>query len=525
MSILKKNALAVALVAGLGIAGAASAYTTWTEGNLAPEKVASSEAADDSVTMIEDVEIRIDPTDLVVGRTTGLQIRLNLFNGPSGSSATFDEDLSLRAAGSLDGADLPAGWEIAIGAGGDIGDNFVVFNVNPPNVNPVPGLEPGEIVNLQGLMLQSVEELLADDGVISGQTFFADPNTATELTDSRKNVLLLQSGNPILMGCDTTDGDVEKRIDVADTTDEGGFAAKTHFSPDGSLGGVVDPGDDVGTGFDDTEVFDFGNVTATVDAAFPGFNYMATDEFEMTVSGPTGSNFAAFDDIYLSTDNCETSAVSATSIVGNEATLEYTLADVGGGAAGYDISLCGIVDGVTVIDDVNPVSVRTEFSRPLTALTRTTSCNVLPLLYNGSVIEVYHINPAANPTAQTFLRVINRSTTGGLVTVDGIDDDAHGLDANGNTDGSNRVTFMLGAGESMQFNSDDLENGNAGKGLTGAWGDGHGKWRAIVTAEFAGARVQAMSRNTIDDTVTNLTDADGQGEQVLHGAFDNGGVL
>ena len=42
MSILKKNALAVALVAGLGIAGAAGAYTTWTAGNAVPERVASS---------------------------------------------------------------------------------------------------------------------------------------------------------------------------------------------------------------------------------------------------------------------------------------------------------------------------------------------------------------------------------------------------------------------------------------------------------------------------------------------------
>ena len=525
MSILKKNALAVALVAGLGIAGAAGAYTTWTAGNAVPEKVASSEAADDSVTMTEDVEIRIDPTDLVVGRTTGLQVRLNLFGGSSGSSATFDENLALRPAGSFDGDDLPANWIVTIGAGGNVGDNFVVFNVTPPDGND-EGLDPGEIIQVAGMTLQGVEELLAEGGVISGQTFFADPNTATELSGSRQNVLLLESGNPIVLACDASDGDTEKRIDVADTSDEGGYAAKTHFSPDGTLGGA-NGGDDLGTGFDDTEVFDFGNVSATRDAAFPGFAYEATDTFDMTVFGPAGSNFAAFDDIFLSNDNCETALISADDIDGNEATFSFTNAEAGGGVAGYDLSLCGIVDGVTVIDDVNPVRVETTFERPATDLTRTTTCSVLPLLYNGSVIEVYHINPAANPTAQTFLRIINRSGTGGQVTIDGIDDEGNGLDANGNPNGTNRVTFFLPAYESIQYNSDELENGAPDKKipLNGAWGNGVGKWRAIVTAEFAGARVQGLSRNTIDDTVTNLTDADGQGEQALHGAFDNGNVV
>lgn len=520
MSILKKNALAVALVAGLGIAGAAGAYTTWTAGNLAPEKVASSEAADDSVTMTEDVEIRVDPTDLIVGRTTGFQVRLNLFGGSSGSSSVFDAVLTPVA-----GDQLPVGWTVALAAGGQIGDNFAVINVEPPTSASIPGIVPGEIIQIPGTTLGSVEELLVDDGIISGQTFFADPVTATELAGSRKDVQLLQSGNPIILACDTSDGDVEKRIDVADTSDEGGYEAKTHFSPDGSLGGAVDPGDDLGTPYDDTTTFDFGNVSTTVDSAFPAFTYQGTDQFDMTVYGPAGSNFAAFDDIYLSNDNCATALESGT-ISGNEVTFDFTLADVGGGAAGYDLSLCGMVNGTTIIDDVNPVRVETTFTRPATDLTRTTTCSVLPLLYNGSVIEVYHINPAANPTAQTFLRIINRSGTSGTVTIDGIDDEGNGVDANGNPDGSNRVTFVLPAYESIQYNSDELENGAPTKKipLNGAWGNGVGKWRAIVTAEFAGARVQGLSRNTIDDTVTNLTDADGQGEQVHHSAYDNGAV-
>ncbi|MEO5961930.1 MAG: hypothetical protein ABIP87_00670, partial [Thermomonas sp.] len=139
-------------------------------------------------------------------------------------------------------------------------------------------------------------------------------------------------------------------------------------------------------------------------------------------------------------------------------------------------------------------------------------CNVAPIAYNGSVVEVYHINPAGNSTAQSFVRVINPSAVSGTVTLEGIDDAGNSA--------TSPIKFVLGARKSMQLNSEDLENGNAAKGLTGAWGDGAGKWRAIVTGEFGGMRVQGLNRNSNDGTVTNLTDADGHGEQRHDKSFD-----
>ncbi|MGI8561610.1 MAG: hypothetical protein ACR2J7_09305, partial [Luteimonas sp.] len=131
-------------------------------------------------------------------------------------------------------------------------------------------------------------------------------------------------------------------------------------------------------------------------------------------------------------------------------------------------------------------------------------CNVAPLAFNGSVVKVYHINPAGNTTAQSFLRTINPSTTAGRVTITGFDD-AGVL--------RGPVSFQLGARQSRQFNSDDLENGNVGKGLTGSLGKGAGKWRLEVTGEFDGMVVQGLNRNNNDGTVTNLTDADNSVEQ------------
>ena len=56
--------------------------------------------------------------------------------------------------------------------------------------------------------------------------------------------------------------------------------------------------------------------------------------------------------------------------------------------------------------------------------------------------------------------------------------------------------------------------------LAGAFGDGVGKWRFEVTGEFPGMRVSSLNRNYTDGTVTNLTDADGHGEQAAEAIFD-----
>lgn len=486
-------------------AGSAGAYTTWTAGDTAPERVTPADAADDSVSMTEAVEIRIDPEDFIIGRTTGFQVRFNLRGGPSGSEAVFDAVPVLVA-----GADLPAGWNVSLGAGGQVGDNFLVVNFNPPGATPTTGLVDGEIARITGIALGDVEELLVEGSVVSGQTFFADPISSIML--SRENVDLLESGNPVVLACDAGAGDTAKRIDVADTSGSGGFASKTAFSADGSLGGAETMATEAGR-------FDFGNLAARVDPTFASFGYASTDAFTATVRADAGSTFDAFTSMFLSADDCTTSVLDGV-VDGGTATFDYTLADLGasGTAAGYTLALCGLVDNATVIDDAAPVTVTTTFRRPSTALARTATCDVLPLQYNGSVVEVFHVNPAGNPTAQSFLRIVNRSDTDGWVQLDGIDDAGDGAAL----DGGNRVRFFLRASRSVQFNSEDLENGNATKGLVGAWGDGTGKWRAVITAEFPGARVQALNRNTVDDTVTNLTDSDSRGSQALEGASDNG---
>ena len=59
---------------------------------------------------------------------------------------------------------------------------------------------------------------------------------------------------------------------------------------------------------------------------------------------------------------------------------------------------------------------------------------------------------------QGFARVINHSESNGTVEIDAWDDD-------GNHYGP--LTLTIDAGETVHFNSEDLEEGNAGKGLEG----------------------------------------------------------
>ena len=85
--------------------------------------------------------------------------------------------------------------------------------------------------------------------------------------------------------------------------------------------------------------------------------------------------------------------------------------------------------------------------------------------------------PAAARWAQSgyqgFARVISHSEQAGEVRIDAYDDA-------GNERGP--LTLTIGAGETVHFNSTDLETGNSGKGLDGATGASEGDWRLELTS-------------------------------------------
>ena len=116
--------------------------------------------------------------------------------------------------------------------------------------------------------------------------------------------------------------------------------------------------------------------------------------------------------------------------------------------------------------------------------------------------EVLLFPSASDPLGrQGFVRVVNRSDEAGDVYIDAFDDT--GVDYE-------PLTLTVGAGETVHFNSDDLELGNTAKGLSGSTGAGSGDWRLAFWSELA---IEVLSYiRTGDGFLTSMHDVAPRGE-------------
>ena len=90
-----------------------------------------------------------------------------------------------------------------------------------------------------------------------------------------------------------------------------------------------------------------------------------------------------------------------------------------------------------------------------------------------------HILPfvlaASNSGAQGFVRIINRTSRAGDVSIDAIDDSGRRFGP---------ISLSLAPEETRHFTSTDLERGNPAKGLSGGVGNGSGDWRLELRTEL-----------------------------------------
>lgn len=104
--------------------------------------------------------------------------------------------------------------------------------------------------------------------------------------------------------------------------------------------------------------------------------------------------------------------------------------------------------------------------------------------------------PARNQAQQGFVRLTNKEVRSGPVQV-------WGIDATGRRS-AGTLTLTLAPHESRQFNSQDAEWGNAGKGLDGALGSGSGNWTLVVRS---GLELETMAYiRTPDGFLTSMHD-------------------
>jgi len=584
MSNLKKNALAAALVAGLGLAGTAAAYNYGTlkdpancgytdcttptgspgseqnpsEDLLRPERVAFqniSVASGFDYIMREQLVWDINPADNAVNFTQGFTARLTLLDGAlfDGSYTPTVFNIDPANCSLQDNDANPATPNILLPNAGfgrttqniyvdpsmqctwDVsfdnyynGDSTISIRITPKQgvTNP-QNPSQGITVRYDDARLTSLNEFANGPigNIVRGEYVFINPINDAEFSGSRqvRNILIKVSG---VTACADGLGEINKFVDVADSWLES-QKPKTRFSFDGRLGSAEDSDIETftaGRGIA-SQTIDLGNVTLGANDGVGGFAFAAGDNFSTVLTGD-GGGWLAFengpgpfnDDVYLVNGSCATGAILAQGeISGSTVTFNFTGAQVqsvfgsftGNELAAASVTVCGFVNTDVLVND-QPISVVTTFTRSDIVggpqVFSGATCNLLPIRHNGSTMEIFTINPSDNDRQRSFIRLTNRSTTPGWVRLEGIDDS--GVAAPGG-----QVSVLLTPGQSVQLTAAELENGGTVGMQNGAWGNGTGKWRAVVTAEFPGLVASSYVRNTVGDILSNITDADTRGEQ------------
>ena len=120
--------------------------------------------------------------------------------------------------------------------------------------------------------------------------------------------------------------------------------------------------------------------------------------------------------------------------------------------------------------------------------------DVLLRSYGRMVARTF--NPGSNMTQASSLRLANTGTGAASVTIVGMDDSGIWV--------GRQVTLTLAQGESRTLSAFDLENG--AQGLTGAIGDGAGKWHLFITARRSVVGMSLLE-STNGGQLTNISTA------------------
>ena len=602
MSSMKKNILAVALVAGLGLAGGAAAYNYGTnlsdDSGAAPNSnaaLADAEnvsyemlvASDYKWTMQEGIVFDIETADNGAAITEGFTVRVALNQrcsphnaannptspptnvgvcAPTGDGAKFDSSMPILPGDLVLDPALVSDWQVTFD-GYTSDDTIATFRIEPITTTPKgPGTtgttitftwNNAHLTSLNEFAKAAYESADGTGGKVDAEFWMVNVSNDARFVNSTWSRTILESRRAVEACANAEGSEVDKYIDVADSWLEN-QKPKTRFSFDGKLGSANDAtgGTLMGPSDYDSQVIVLGNVTLG-DAGEDTFDFWGdgniyngeADRFRTIIDAGNGNNWAAFDnagsiddDIYLVNGTCSSGTIiDQGTVTGSSVTFLYDADEAGiVGEDGASLTVCGFVDSNVIIDDhnnhvtttfyrVGMYPANTNFSGDPTAAQPTDSttgnvtgskiysdpgleghCDLLPLRYNGSTMEIFTINSGDNTSQLSLLRLTNRSATDGYVRLEGIDD-------TGKT-AADQVSIWMKAGASVFINAAQLEGfgGTAPiAGQTGQWGDGTGKWRAVVTAEFPGLVATSLVRSQVNNVLSSITDSDTRGEQYM----------
>ena len=173
-------------------------------------------------------------------------------------------------------------------------------------------------------------------------------------------------------------------------------------------------------------------------------------------------------------DRGESPGSEVTTTIPAGASRTFTAAALESGGEGLEGAL-GDGEGKwrLVVQSAQPIVAMSLLWDPMGYLT---NLSTTPGNAAGSVHFVQFMPDASDTLGrQGFVRVINHSTEAGEVRIYAFDDEGESYSP---------LVLSVGAGEAVHFNSEDLENGNAEKGLSDGVGAGEGVWRLQLSSEL-----------------------------------------
>ena len=174
-------------------------------------------------------------------------------------------------------------------------------------------------------------------------------------------------------------------------------------------------------------------------------------------------------------------------------TLTVSAADIEAGAAGRGALGDGFGKWELRVEADRPIRVMSLLETPQGHLT---NLSTVPVAEGGTHLVPLFPSASDPHEREGFVRVINRGEHDARVSIAAFDDTDRRYDP---------LTLDVKAGKVVHFNSDDLELGNAGKGLTGSTGSGEGDWR-LELSSAADIDVLAYVRTKRDGFLTSMHD-------------------
>ena len=488
----KFNKCVLAGAISLVFSGAALAASTivTTNGSFAHE-VTKSSASGDPTAQAAAVSLNVQAPDILIGRSsvTGQVTVSGTINGATMASAPV---VTFPAPG--------AGTAASLQGSVTAGTNSFQFVVLPPDV-AAGGFAQGNIFTITALDLKDATALSTLGGQVTVTIEVKDTTTGTLLSSATvKPVLTSVQGSATV-----NTGAAPTTIDVMSPSLKTKFLTNPLFT---TLGTVAVSQANVGTVASPALASVLGTGAAGNTSAADEFQFdAANDELDLTLTVPSADAFTAF---YARKTACTGVVAPATDVVFTQVgtTNEYTASADIDVATGVTYNICAVVDGTTKIDaQTIGLKSQIDLGGALTIDPPAVTTEAFHVLkYNGSVAKVDHFNPASNTDQVSYLRIINPSTSDGLVHIEGVCDD-------GTAQAS--VNLTLNAGNAVLLTAADLKNG--AKGLSAGLAQcSTGKSRLTVTGEFAGMRVQNFLRNVTTagqvNTNVNTNDLNTQGQ-------------